>query len=219
MWDFPVDPALPTEGAPPPEVGHARDWRGPGDAERILVVGGAHSAVEIAEEAARAGRRVWVAARRGIHVAREKLWGVDIHRWIGPLEHVPPWLAARYCDRRPTLPGTDRGFSSLRRAGKIAVVGAPARIERGRVVLVDGSAVEVDRVVLATGYRFDVPFVPPEVARATAGHLRARRGESVSWPGLFVVGAPCAARVNSEFLRGMAVDAEVVAQAIARRIG
>ena len=35
------------------------------------------------------------------------------------------------------------------------------------------------------------------------GVLLARHGESVSWPGLFTVGSPCAARLDSEFLRGM----------------
>jgi hypothetical protein len=45
----------------------------------------------------------------------------------------------------------------------------------------------------------------------------ARQAESVSWPGLFVVGTPCADRLDSEFLRGMARDAGTVSRKILER--
>jgi hypothetical protein len=81
----------------------------------------------------------------------------------------------------------------------------------------DGHVAPIDRVIHATGFRFATPFLPPEVRRARAGHVEARHGESVSWPGLFVVGTPCAAHVNSEFLRGIAKDAPQVAERIKER--
>jgi hypothetical protein len=75
--------------------------------------------------------------------------------------------------------------------------------------------VAIDRVVAATGFRFRTPFLPDEVARAPEGHLLARRGRSVSWPGLYVVGHHCSVRVDSQFLRGIAHDAQIVGDDLA----
>jgi putative flavoprotein involved in K+ transport len=218
LWSFPVVPAL--AGTPAVPVIHACAWRGPEahPGERVLVVGGGSSAVEIAEHSARAGRVVFVAARRPIKTMPRNLLGVDVHYWVAPLARLPTWLDRRRCERPPTLPATDLGFSALCRSGAIAVRPALQAVE-GSVARFAGGATEVvDLVVLATGFRHEAPFLPPEVARAPAGHVQAREGESVSWPGLFVLGAPCAVSFESEFLRGAARDAEIVAGKIAARV-
>jgi putative flavoprotein involved in K+ transport len=227
MWSSPRWPDTPGLDRPGPRVLHARDWRGPAallpPGGALLIIGGATSAVEIAEEAARAGVRVTVAARRKIRLTPATLLGRDVHHFIGPLERLPPWLARGYCARLPTLPATDRGFARLRAEGRIEVRPAPLELEGDptsgvRVRFGDGSRGTFDAVVAATGYHFATPFLPPEVARTPAGQLVARHNESVSWPGLYVVGAPCANRVDSEFLRGIARDAPLVARAIAAQL-
>lgn len=231
MWTWPVRPALPGHELCPIPVLHAKAWRGAGAAggtgTRLLIIGGAASAVELAEEAARAAMHVTVAVRGKLRLAPETVLGLDVHHYIGPLERLPPWLARRYCAQLPPLPGTDRGFSRLRAEGRIAVRPGIAHLDRaagsdadkaGRVTFTDGTAAVFDRIVTATGYRFEAPFLPPEVERAAAGHVVARHNESRSWPGLFVVGAPCANRLDSEFLRGIARDAALVARAIAARL-
>ena len=223
MWSsprWPETPGLDHRGVP---VLHARDWRGPAGSTPagapLLVIGAATSAVEIAEQAARAGAPVTVAARRKIRLSPATFLGRDVHHYIGPVERLPPWLARGYCARLPTLPATDRGFSRLRAEGRIEVRGALEALEPGgRARFADGSTATFGAVVAATGYTFTTPFLPPEVARAPAGQLVARHNESVSWPGLYVVGAPCANRVDSEFLRGIARDAPLVARAIAARL-
>jgi hypothetical protein len=91
---------------------------------------------------------------------------------------------------------------------------AVARWDGRRATFADGAQATCDLVVAATGYRFDTPFLPDEVARAPGGHLRARRCQSVSWPGLYVLGTPCSGRLDSPFLRGMARDAETIARRI-----
>jgi hypothetical protein len=152
-------------------------------------------------------------------LAPETLLGRDVHHYVGPLERLPPWLARGYCAHRPTLPGTDRGFSRLRAEGRITVRPGIARLGlNGRATFVDGTSATFGCIVSATGYRFETPYLPPEVQRAPAGHVVARHNESRSWPGLFVVGAPCANRLDSEFLRGVARDARLVARAIAARL-
>jgi putative flavoprotein involved in K+ transport len=219
MWSWPIAPRF--DGAAAMPVIHAREWRGPSavDARRVLVVGGGTSAIEIAEEIARAGRRVCVAARGGrVKIVPQRFLGLDLHHWAKPLELLLPTALARgYCGRRPTLPGTDLGFAAFRKLGRIEVRPEVARIDGREVRFADGSRSGFDLVVTATGYRFDTPFLPPEVARAPAGHLLAHRGESVSWPGLFVIGSPCSVGLDSEFLRGIARDAELVAGRILRR--
>ena len=74
--------------------------------------------------------------------------------------------------------------------------------------MTDGRSEEVAAIVCATGYRHDTPFLPDEARAADACESRA-------WPGLFVLGMPCARRLNSAFLRGIAQDAEMVARRIA----
>jgi putative flavoprotein involved in K+ transport len=228
MYDQPVRPdvaGLPGDGpAAPgrPAVLHTHDWPGPESfrGRRLLIVGGATSAVEVAEECARAGIPVVVSARSGVRLAPQRILGRDVHDWAYIFfERLPRWLLGSYCGRRPTLPGADLGFSESRRRGLIEVRGAVTRFEAETAVFADGARSPFDVVVLATGYRFVVPFLPAEVARAPAGHPLADEGESRSWPGLYLVGMPCGRTLASEFLRGIRNDAAVVARRVRRRLG
>lgn len=223
MYDFPEFPTvegLTLGGRSGQATLHARDWPGPERfrGQRLLIVGGATGAVEIAEECARAGMRVVVSARSGVRILPQRFLGRDLHDYAYLfLEKVPLWLAGSYCNRRPTLPGTDLGFERFRREGLIRVRAAVTRFEGKRAFFAEGEPEEFEAVVLATGYQFRMPFLPDEVARAKAGHPLAHRGESRSWPGLYFVGIPCEWTLSSEFLRGIAQDASVVARSIRRR--
>jgi putative flavoprotein involved in K+ transport len=204
------------------EVLHAHDWPGPEPfrGRRLLIVGGATGAVELAEEYARGGSAVTVSARSGIRIAPQRLLGRDLHDYAYLLlDKIPGWLAKSYCSRRPTLPGTDLGFKRYRREGLIRVRGALQRVEGKRVFFSGGDSDEFDAVVLATGYQFRTPFLPEEeVARGEAGHPVGAGGESLSWPGLYLVGMPCGRTLASEFLRGIAQDAPEVARKIRARL-
>jgi putative flavoprotein involved in K+ transport len=214
MWSFPRLPAVLCTSEVP--VLHAREWRGAAahPAERILVVGGGTSAVEIAEELALSGRTVPIAVRSKLHLTRQRIFGTDVHHFAKILERLPTWLARRYCAVRPTLPAFSHELPALRAAGRIELRPPVERIEGGDVHFADGSRLRVDLIVAATGYGFDTPFLPEGLARWPAGHLRAIRGESVTWPRLFVVGAHCALGLDSQFLRGISHDAQVVAERI-----
>jgi putative flavoprotein involved in K+ transport len=211
-------PGLPVDGpaAPSrPAVVHTHEWPGPEAfrGRRLLIIGGGTSAVEIAEECARASLPVVVSARRKLWFAPQRILGRDIHDWAYLfLGRVPRSLLGSYCDRRPTQPAEDLGFSEFQRLGQIAVRGAVARFEGTTAMFGDGARQEFDGVVLATGYRFVVPFLPPEVARAPAGHPLADEGQSRSWPGLYCLGMPCERTLASEFLHGICGDAPVVAR-------
>lgn len=225
MFDFPVRPPL--AGLAPdgpadaqrPRVVHAAGWR-VADAragERVLVIGAASSAVEIAEACARAGAIVTVSARDRIAIAPATVAGVDPTLLLLPLlGRLRPLFAPGFCAGRRAVPAADRGFGALRRAGRITVAPAVARFEDRTAVLVDGARLDVDVVILATGYRHAAAPAPADLARDDRGVPRTREGESRSHPGLFVVGAPCARRAASQYIYGMARDAPAIADAIVR---
>jgi putative flavoprotein involved in K+ transport len=216
---FGADDAL---GSDSPLVLHSSDWKGPEQfrGRRILIVGGATSAVEIAEECARAGLRPTVSARgKGVRLSPQRILGRDIHDFAHLfMGWLPRWLAGSYCDRQPTLPGSNRGFQGFRQAGAIEVRGAVRRFVGKHAEFVDGKTGEFDFVVLATGLRFETPYLPPEVSRTSAGYPQAAGGESRSWPGLYFIGFPCSRSLASEFLRGISRDAPVVADRIQQRL-
>ncbi len=209
---------VPVAGTPSIPVVHARDWKGPDELGpgALVIVGGGTSAVEIAEQTATTGRRVVVASRRPVKLVRQRFLGRDIHALLPLFEWIPPWVARGYCRQPSTLPAFDAGFRRLEAAGLITVRSGELRVDGNRV-RVGSEILEAAAIVCATGYQFDVPFVPREVARAPGGHLRAKANESVSWPGLFVIGAPCARGLASEFLRGIARDAVAIADALRAR--
>ncbi|HEV7555638.1 MAG TPA: NAD(P)-binding domain-containing protein, partial [Kofleriaceae bacterium] len=214
MFDFPIIPAI--AGTPTVPIVHARDWRDDSFAngQRVLVVGGASSAIEIAESCARRGCVVTVAARK-ISIGAQKIFGVDPALALFPvLARTRP---ARFCDGRFTVPGVDRGFAELRERGAIAVRRELRRIDGSVVELVDGARIEVDTIVYATGYRHDTSIVPAVVTRTARGTLECVRGESVSHRGLFVAGGPCATSAASQYLYGIARDAEAIARRIVPR--
>lgn len=210
------------EFAGSPRVMHSREWPGAREllGKRILIVGGASSAVAIAEQCAAAGMRVVVGSRGNqVRFSLARIFGWDLRRWTYPIARRLPraWFGRR-CGLRPSFPGTEKGFRSFRRAGLIETRGLPARFEGNVAIFEDGRRQVFDVVVLATGYRFAMPFLPNEVARAPAGQPMADDGQCKTWPGLFFVGIPCCRTVSSEFLHGMAADAPVVARRIHARL-
>ena len=228
--DSPVDsPAGSTAGstadrpAKQPTVEHAAEWRGARGVRdrRVLIVGGASSAVEIAEACARGGARVLVSTRSGRIAAQpSQILGVDLARHVfPPLSRLPPWITHRACEHGYRAPGVDLGFNRLQARGLIELHGPIARFAGRRAVFANGrSSAPIDRVILATGYRHASPFAPTGIARTAAGYPRTRACHSVSHSGLYFVGLPCAHNLTSGYLFGMARDSRRVAEAIARSL-
>jgi hypothetical protein len=205
-----------------PTILHAHDWKGPESVvdQRVLIVGRAMRAVEIAEECAGAGLRPIVSAHDGVvrSYSRRTL-GLDL-RIIGYplLRHLPLRLASGRCRDGWRFPAIDRGFRRWVARGSILLRPDIARLEGRRAHFVDGSESEVDAIVCATGYRYDTPFLPAAVPRARQGYPLAVNGECEGCKGLFVVGTPCAVRADSHFIHGAVADAGVVADRIAKQL-
>lgn len=199
MFDYPRRPVF--EGRAQLTMLHAGEWQGPQrlPGRRVLIVGGATSAIEIAQECALAGLHPVLSVRGRLKVAPQRLLGRDLHDYIVVLlNSLPRALARAYCEGRQSLPGTDLGFRELRRRGAIELRGAVSRIDGASVSFADGTRAEFDALVAATGYRFDRSLLDAEAGAA----------------GLHVVGAPCAHRLSSEFLYGIAQDARKVARCL-----
>jgi hypothetical protein len=91
-------------------------------------------------------------------------------------------------------------------------------IDGSKITFVNGHCEEADMIVVATGYAYKTPFLPTALKSARGGHPDAQSCESTEWAGLFFVGSPCARRIDSEFLRGIASDALHVARRIQSRL-
>jgi len=176
---------------------HASEWRGPAalPGPRVLIIGGATGAIEIAEECARAGLKPVVSVRSKVKIAPQRFLGRDLHDYIVvALRWLPRFVAKAYCEGRQSLPGTDLGFRGFVRRGVIRLRGGVTRIEGGTATFADGGREAFDVIVAATGYEFRRTFV-----EASGVHL---------------VGAPCSHSLASEFLYGIRRDAEKVARCL-----
>lgn len=106
-------------------------------------------------------------------------------------------LAAGRPDRRPLFTGAD---------------GA-------KLVWPDGQREEVDAIVLATGYRPDLPYLADlDGALDANGNPRHREGLAIGVSGLAFVGLEWQRSLSSNSLRGVGRDAERIARRLAAHL-
>jgi putative flavoprotein involved in K+ transport len=152
----------------------------------VLVVGGGNSGFQIAEELA-AGRQVDLSIGARYPMLPQRLLGRDLFWWLHRLGLMRVTansrLGRRMRARGEFIIGTNR--RRLQRAGvrfRPRVVDAQGRTVR----FADGSTVDVNTVVWATGFRPDYSWLRiPGVA--DAGRIAHRRGVT-DVPGLYFLG-------------------------------
>lgn len=227
------------------ELVHACAYREPDPyrGQDVLVVGPGVTGSEVAHLLVEGGAaRVRVACRTSPHIYRRKWLGVSINVPGVMLNHLPVRVAdelawtgerilrgnlSRYGLPRPPLgvatlakkqqaPAYDEGFVASVKTGRIEIVAAVEGFDGADVLLADGSRVQPDAVIAATGYRRGLePLV---------GHLGVLDGRGTplvhggrqhpAAPGLFFTG------FRSDLsgqLRLMRFDARGIARAAARR--
>ncbi|MER6731199.1 flavin-containing monooxygenase [Streptomyces puniciscabiei] len=225
---------------------HAGAYRnaGPYAGRDVLVVGVGNTGAEIAVDLVEGGAaRVRLAVRTVPHLVRRTTlgWpaqysGVLVRRL--PVRLVDrlarsaarlgvPDLSAHGLPRPDTgmysrvkegaIPVQDVGLIDAVRAGKVEVVAAVVSFEDGKVILADGSRIEPDAVIAATGYT--------RALEGLVGHLGVLDGRGrpvvhggrtpAQAPGLFFTGYT---NPISGMFREMALDAGKIAKAVARHL-
>jgi cation diffusion facilitator CzcD-associated flavoprotein CzcO len=150
--------------------------------KRVLIVGLGNSGADIACDAVRTAASTHVSIRRGYHFVPKYLLGkpADVFAHEGP--QLPLWLEKRLfsfllkilvgdttrvgmpkpthalLDSHPLL--NDQLLHHLRH-GDVALCSDIARLDGHVVHLVDGKELEVDVILLATGYSRRIPYLEP----------------------------------------------------------
>lgn len=207
-WD-PHRPRLPGEFAG--EIGHSRDYSSPDEfsGKRVLVVGAGNSGCDIAADAAAHAERAFLSVRRGYWFVPKHVFGVpsDVFAEGGP--HLPARLAQPVFELllkvvvgNPSRFGLPRPDHRIFETHPVLNTEVLRQMERGRlrakpdlrelrgdrVLFADGSEEEVDRIVLATGYRHSIPFLPESVFRTGDRSNLFLNVFHDEHPNLFVIG-------------------------------
>ncbi|KIW60848.1 hypothetical protein, variant 2 [Exophiala xenobiotica] len=124
----------------PSRIQHSKSYRNPNGFEdqTIFLIGGSASSIDIAREVGPVAKRVYQSTRGGFMDTPES--------WLPPNGTRVPGIAS---------------FGELDDEPSVAAGAIP-----GKVVLVDGRVLEdIDRVIVATGYHFTLPFLPRDFHR------------------------------------------------------
>jgi putative flavoprotein involved in K+ transport len=212
-FQAPRVPAFADDLAPDVFQTHSTGYRKPTEVPQgtVLVVGGGNTGYQIAEELS-ATHEVKIAIGSRQTPLPQRLLGRDLFWWLtklGLLEKTVDSRLGRRARHRDTLIGSSP--RQLRRHGielKPRVVGASGRT----VGFADGSRLDVDAVIWATGYRPDYSWIELPITDET-GQARHRRGVT-DVPGLSFLGLSWQHTRGSALLGWVEDDAAFVAEQI-----
>jgi putative flavoprotein involved in K+ transport len=214
-FQTPYVPEVAPHLAPEVVQTHSTGYRNPSDVPEgtVLVVGGGNTGFQIAEELS-ATHRVYLAVGSRQMPLPQRLLGRDLFWWLTKFRLIQKTVESRLGRRmreRETLIGSSPR-RLRRRYGvdlKPRVVGASGRTVR----FADGSELEVDAVIWATGYRPDHSWIELPVFDAH-GRVVHRRGVT-NVPGLYFLGLTWQYTRGSALLGWVKGDAEFIAERIA----
>lgn len=198
---------------------HAAAYRGPEDVNvgSVLVVGAGNTGAQLALELAHAGHGVTLAGGRGSGSLPQRLLGKDIFWWLGrtgllraPAEST---VGRRLRENEPvigTTPRILRAAGVKRRPRVVAAVGEGVQFE-------DGTTMQADTVVWATGYRHDDRWIHITDALDERGQLRTT-GLSTPVDGLYVIGRPWQRNRGSALIGYVGEDARLLADEVQRLV-
>ncbi|XP_047311879.1 probable indole-3-pyruvate monooxygenase YUCCA9 [Impatiens glandulifera] len=154
--------------------------------KKVLVVGCGNSGMEVSLDLCNHNAEPSMVVRSSVHVMPREIFGRSIFELATlMLAWLPLWLVdkfmllfswlmlgnmEKYGLKRPKMgplelknvmgktPVLDIGALEKIRSGEIKVVPGITRFSSGAVDLVDGQTLDIDAVVLATGYRSNVPY-------------------------------------------------------------
>ncbi|WP_338890981.1 NAD(P)/FAD-dependent oxidoreductase [Aeromonas rivipollensis] len=183
---------------------HSADYRhgAPFRGQRVVVIGAANSAVQIAHDLA-AVAEVTLATRDAIRFAPQRILGADFHTWL-------KWTGlekTRWLNDQST-PVLDNGtYRKALKNGYFKQHPMFTRITPTGVVWADGQHEAVDTLLFATGFRPNLPFLEGLPVMDETGKVMQRDGRASQVPGLYFVGLPKQRNFASATLRGVGPDA------------
>ena len=212
-FQVPHVPALVGELAPDLFQTHSTGYQHPSDIPEgtVLVVGGGNTGFQIAKELA-ATHPVYLAVGSQQTPLPQTFLGRDLFWWLtktGLLKKTVESRIGRRLRDRDTLIG-----SSPRQLKRCGIELKPRAIAAsGRTVsFADGSELDVDAVIWATGYRPDHSWIKLPVAD-TNELVRHRRGVT-DLPGLYFIGLSWQHTRGSALLGWVKHDAEFIAEQV-----
>ncbi|MEG0385135.1 MAG: NAD(P)/FAD-dependent oxidoreductase [Solibacillus sp.] len=181
--------------------------------QRVIIVGGGNSAVQIAVELSEVSRTT-IAVRQPIQFVNQQIGRLDLHFWIKLIgfDNFPYWRFGK------TAPSSNAVIDSNRFKERITA-GNPNQqsiftsfYERG-VIWPNGDKEHVDTVIFATGFRPHLPYLQTIGALDNEGLPIHKAGIS-KVPGLYYVGLEGQRSFASATLRGVGTDAQFVVKKI-----
>ncbi|MGW8437845.1 flavin-containing monooxygenase [Nocardiopsis sp. NPDC055879] len=189
---------------------HAAEYRASESftGQRVVVVGGGNSGVQIAAELADVAR-VSLATRSPMSWANQRPLGRDIHWWFthsgldaAPLRGV--W------EKGPTLVNDDGRYRAAFASGNPDRREMFTRLDGDKITWADGTVEKADALILATGYQPALDYLSSTDALDSGGRPLHRGGISTTVPGLGYVGLEFQRSFSSATLRGVGRDARHV---------
>ena len=185
---------------------------------RLLVVGGGASAAEVLETWLRVRQEkdhAWLSLRSRLCAFPHWILGIDVHYFAWLPEHFPSALFGPLLSGW-TEPMTGRAVVRAIRQGLITQVPVVRRYENGTVEFDNRQHIQPDLIVFATGFRYALDHLKGLFDLDREGRPIVRNCESTRSRGLFVLGFRFGRTFASPYLRGIARDAEYIADLIAR---
>jgi putative flavoprotein involved in K+ transport len=214
-FQVPAMPEIASELAPDVFQTHSAGYLRPSDVPegRVLVVGGGNTGYQIAEELSATHQVILAVGSRQTPLPQTIL-GRDLFWWLaktGLIKKTVDTRIGRRLQHRDTLIGSSPR-ELRRRYGvelKPRAVGATGRT----ISFADGSNLDLDAVIWATGYRPDHSWIDLPLLDS-GGTLRHRRGVT-DIPGLYFLGLSWQHTRGSALLGWVKDDAEFIAAQIA----
>jgi dimethylaniline monooxygenase (N-oxide forming) len=181
----------------------------PFEGTRVLVVGVGNSGLDIAADLATHAAQTYVAARSPVLIMPRMILGVPTPRVLAKvIRPWFPWPVERQIQRiisriyhgrmeqwglrtpvTRTHPASSPTFIAHVSYQRIGIKPGVADVDGTTVRFADGTSLEIDTVIAATGYHLDLPFLAKNVAPVVERQLQAfRRIVHPDWPGLYFIG-------------------------------
>ena len=214
-FQAPYVPKLAEDVDPGVWQAHSTGYRRPGAVPEgtVLVVGGGNTGFQIAKELSATHRVILSVGSRQAPLP-QRLAGRDLFWWLtktGVLSTTVESPVGRRLQHRDTLIGSSP--RELRRHYGVGVTPRAIAASGRTVTFEDGTQVEVDALIWATGYRPDYSWIDLPIFDEH-GRLRHRRGVT-GLPGLYFLGLTWQWTRGSALIGWVKDDAEFIAQQIA----